>query len=588
MNRDQLHQFSRTFLDPLREKEFIAHSWSAYSSWLRAPLILLGLFVSIGMYLDHMWYQFGAHFFAFGSFRLSVTIVAFAVAYLCTKPQKSSRLDWSIAALQLYFLIFIIAMFYDRMYLNDNGIVSESFFTVLFVTYPLLVFYVIRGNILLALLNSSLALCVYITIIYLLPQVSLLNRITELLVFLFFIYYSLTLQRRLNTNEREQFALQQKQDAAVELAQKENLEKSRFIAGTSHDLRQPLHALSLHIDLLDNQLKGDFKSREYLDNAKTSISTLNGLLSALLDISKLDAKEVNFNKVHFRLDTLLEKLHTVYGNLTIRLRIHNPPRIAHTDPVVLERAIGNLLNNAIAHASGGDILLASRIKGNSISIEVWDQGPGIPEDQIDMIFSEYHQLPTTQSERRGGLGLGLSIVKRICRSLELGLSVRSTLNKGSKFSISVPIGDAEQLVTPPKSTAQTPSALMLAGRKLLLIDDEPEVRHAMQALFDSWGCEATIAKNRRELFSLIRPENVPDLIISDLNLPEEVTGEDLIEEIRNFYNKPIPAMLITGNTNYSIPDSPEEKQLLLLYKPLRAAQLRLAISRLLNSSTTAT
>jgi len=585
MDRDQLTDFSRTFRDSDREKEFVERSWKSYSASLRAPLILLGLFVSAGMYLDHMWYAFGVHFFAFASFRLSVTLASFYVAWLCFRERKPIWFDQLVWLLQFYFLIFIFAVFYDRMYLNDGGIVSESFFTVLFVTYPLLVFYVIRGSITYALVNSLLALATYTAIVEMLPQINLQNRITEILVFSFFIYYAFILQRRLNTEERKRFVLKQKQEAAIKLAKKESVEKSRFIAGTSHDLRQPLHALSLHMDLLDHQLESDHKARDYLNHAKTSISSLNELLTALLDISKLDARAVKFNLSHFHLHTMLERMYVVYSKLAsshgMTLRLHNPERVVHTDPIMLERALGNLLDNAIQHARGGNILMASRRRNGAVRIEVWDQGPGIPADQTERIFSEYHQLESAQSQRRGGLGLGLSIVRRICKALKLGLSVLSTPGKGSVFAIDVPAGDMSEADNLESEPFFPPGALSLSGKTIVLIDDDIEVRHAMQALFENWGCPAIIASDKADIFNKLSRDNIPDLIVSDLNLPGNVSGEALITEIRDYFREEIPAMLITGNTRAIQIDTPDHRKLLLLYKPLRAVQLRLAISRLL-------
>ncbi|MCP5358491.1 MAG: hybrid sensor histidine kinase/response regulator [Pseudomonadales bacterium] len=581
MDIDQLRHFSGTFADAQRERQFIAHAWPQYSQSLRMPLILLGVFVSAGLYLDHMWYAFGPHFLAFGLFRVSVSLAACLVVWLCYRPHKPAAMDALVALLQSYFLLFIFAVFYDRMFLNNNGIVSESFFTVMFVTYPLLVFYVVRGNILYALLNSLLALAIYIAIIEIMPQINLRNRITEVLVFMFFIYYSFTLQRRLNTEERTRFSLQERQETAIALAKKESLEKSRFIAGTSHDLRQPLHALSLHIDLLDGHLGADHAASESLQHAKSSISSLNELLSALLDISKFDAGAVTINAVHFRLDPLLEKLQGVYDKLAasqgMRIRLRNPCRVAYTDPIILERALGNLLNNAIQHAGQGDILLASRQRGDHLVIEVWDQGPGIPANQLERIFSEYQQLESAQSERRGGLGLGLSIVRRICDSLGLGLKVRSRPGRGSVFSIAVPVGDNARVETPDHSRPAISGALTLRGRRLLLIDDDVEVRHAMASLFGTWGCETLIARDRDDLFSRLSPEEVPDLIISDLNLPGEIDGDALVREIRDYYARPIPGLIITGNTGDTAEEQEDGNTLMRLYKPLRATQLRLAI-----------
>lgn len=582
MNKNLISDMTGTFKNAEREAEFIHAAWPQYALSLRSPLFFLAAFILIGGYLDYVWYGFSAHFYIFELIRIVIAGAIFVLAWQTFKKNKVIHFDIGIEVVQLLILFLWFAIFYDRTFFNNGGITSESFFTVLFVTYPLLVFYVIRGKIVYSLINSILALLTFVACLVLHPEVEVQFRITEILVFIFFIYYSFVLQRQLNTEERKRYSGEQKQEEALTLAKKESEEKTRFIAATSHDLRQPLHALSLYMDILDQSPINTGDSKDFLKHAKASVTSLNELLIALLDISKLDAGAVKFNMKHFQLDKLLEKIFVTYKSIAaskgLELRLHNHAFVVNTDAVMLERALGNLVNNAIQHSKSGKVLIACRKRGPSASIEIWDQGPGIPQQDLETIFTEYHQLSNSQSERRRGLGLGLAIVKRIDSALGFNLKVKSALGKGSKFSLSVPAG--ESINIEPAVDISDIGSLGLTNKKIMIVDDDIEVRYAMKVLVESWGCQTIVAKSHDDLFSQISLDEVPDAIISDLNLPDNINGEALIKSVREYFSQPIPAMLVTGNTKPLQSDFSGESEMMLLYKPLQATQLRLALSRL--------
>lgn len=582
MDTNLISDLTGTFENTEREAEFINSAWPQYADSLRSPLFLLAAFILLGGYLDYVWYGFSIHFYVFELIRIVIAGSIFLLSWQTFKIQKIVHFDIGIEIVQLLILFLWFAIFYDRTFLNNGGITSESFFTVLFVTYPLLVFYVIRGKIVYSLINSILALITFVACLVLHPAVEVQFRVTEILVFIFFIYYSFVLQRQLNTEERKRYSGEQKQEEALSLAKKESEEKTRFIAATSHDLRQPLHALSLYMDILDKSPANRGDSKDLVKHAKASVTSLNELLIALLDISKLDAGAVDFNVKHFQLDKLLEKIFVTYKSIAtnkgLDLRLHNHAFVVNTDAVMLERALGNLVNNAIQHSESGKILIACRKRGQSASIEVWDQGPGIPQQDLESIFTEYHQLSNSQSERRSGLGLGLAIVKRINSALGFNLEVKSTLGKGSKFSLSVPAG--ESINIEPAIDISDIGSLRLTGKKIMIVDDDIEVRYAMKILVESWGCKTIMAESHQDLFDQISLDEVPDAIISDLNLPDNINGETLIKNVRDFFSQSIPAMLVTGNTKPRQSEFSGESEMMLLYKPLQAAQIRLALSRL--------
>jgi signal transduction histidine kinase/CheY-like chemotaxis protein len=582
MEKDLISDLTGTFKNIEQETQFIHAAWPQYALSLRSPLLFLAAFILLGGYLDYTWYGFSAHFYVFEVIRIVTAGAVFLLSRQTFRTKKMAHFDLGIAIVQLLILFLWFAIFYDRTFFNNEGITSESFFTVLFVTYPLLVFYVIRGNIFYSFINSILALLTYVACVMLHPEAEVKFRLTEMLVFTFFIYYSFVLQRQLNTEERKRYSGEQKQKEALSLAKKESEEKTRFIAATSHDLRQPLHALSLYMDILEKSPINSGDSRDFVKHAKASVTSLNELLIALLDISKLDAGAVDFNVKHFQLDKLLEKIFITYKSVAenkgLILRLHNHPFVVNTDAVMLERALGNLVNNAIQHSKNGKILIACRKKGQSASIEVWDQGPGIPEQDLEDIFTEYHQLSNTESQRRSGLGLGLAIVKRIDSALGFNLEVKSRVGKGSKFSLSVPAG--ESINIEPAVDISDIGSLRLTNKKIMIVDDDVEVRHAMKMLMESWGCQTIVAASHQDLFNKISLDEIPDAIISDLNLPDNINGEILIKNIREYFSLPIPALLVTGNTKPRQNEFSGDSEMMLLYKPLQAAQLRLALSRL--------
>lgn len=583
MDKNVISDITGTFKNTEREAEFINAAWPQYALSLRSPLFLLATFILVGGYLDYVWYGFSTHFYIFEAIRIIIAGAIILLAWQTFGTHKVSHFDVAIEIVQLLILFLWFAIYYDRTFLNNGGITSESFFTVLFVTYPLLIFYVIRGKILYSLINSILALITFLVCLVLHPEIEVQFRITEILVFIFFIYYSFVLQRQLNTEERKRYSGEQKQEEALSMAKKESEEKTRFIAATSHDLRQPLHALSLYMEILDKSPANRADSKDLVKHAKASVTSLNELLIALLDISKLDAGAVDFNVKHFQLDQLLDKIFATYKNIAdskgLELRLHNHPFVVNTDAVMLERAIGNLVNNAIQHSNSGKVLIACRKKGESANIEIWDQGPGIPEQDLETIFTEYHQLSNSQSERRSGLGLGLAIVKRINSALGFNLKVNSKLGKGSRFSLSVPTGKPGSIQ--PAVDISDIGSLRLTSKKIVIVDDDIEVRYAMKVLLESWGCQTIVSKSHDDLFNQISLNEVPDAIISDLNLPDNINGETLIKNVRKFFSRKIPAMLVTGNTKPLPSEFSGESKMILLYKPLQAAQLRLALSRII-------
>lgn len=373
-------------------------------------------------------------------------------------------------------------------------------------------------------------------------------------------------------------------EQAREDAEQANFSKSKFLAAASHDLRQPLHALGLFVDALDSRISHP-EVRGIVDNIKISTESLASLFNALLDISKLDAGVLEPKVSDIPLRPLLQHLQTDYSmkaeNKGIKLRIADCGYVVRSDPAMLERILLNLLSNAIRYTKNGGVLLGCRRRGEQVNIEIYDSGIGISSEEIEKVFNEFYQVANPERDRRKGLGLGLAIVKRSCDLLGHSLEVNSVPGKGTVFRVTVP------LVSTHASNA--PVELIytddIKNARVLIIDDEAMIRTGMRSVLQQWGCQVFAAESADQALQLLLAEKIePDIILSDYRLREDKTGIEAIDTIRQFYNREIPAIIITGDT---APDRLREAKASgfhLLNKPVSSAKLRSLICYLLENS----
>lgn len=347
----------------------------------------------------------------------------------------------------------------------------------------------------------------------------------------------------------------EKQRAEQALASEEqaNLAKSRFLAAASHDLRQPLHSLRLFTTTLALQTSNS-QHKDLVAQIDSSVKSLEELFNALLDISKLDAGTVVVDKRHMHLDILLsqikEELTPIADERGLAFEVALEDHVLHTDALLLERLLRNLISNAIRYTDSGKVCISTqRSQDNSLVwITVADTGMGIPEADQMRVFDEFVQLDNEERDRNRGIGLGLSIVKRLGKLLDVPIELTSEEGKGSLFKVGVPMGDAAQIASSLPGSRPTAVNDHVGSLFVLVIDDEEEVCLAIESLLETWGCVVMSATSgTAALQQLAEIGEVPDIIVSDYRLRGEETGGDVVFDIRRSLARDIPAIILTGD-----------------------------------------
>ncbi|TAJ80267.1 MAG: response regulator [Gallionellaceae bacterium] len=330
-------------------------------------------------------------------------------------------------------------------------------------------------------------------------------------------------------------------------AENASLAKSKFLAAASHDLRQPIHALGLFLELIG---RGELSAtqREMLENARASTGASAEMLNTLLDFSRIEAGVITPQVRPFHLLPLLNKIESELAPLAIEKGLVFRSRETHaaalSDPVLVELILRNLVSNAIRYTERGGVLLACRARGDAVWLEVWDTGIGIPPAQQQEIFRDFHQLGNPERDRTKGLGLGLAIVDGLTRTLKHKLSVKSIPSNGSVFRLALPVSRAAVIADEPKTL---PGQAGKLHARVLVIDDDEAVRTGMLKLLVDWGCECTAVESIEDALAAART-NRPDVVISDYRLREQRTGAEAIAALRAECGDQLPALLITGDT----------------------------------------
>lgn len=373
---------------------------------------------------------------------------------------------------------------------------------------------------------------------------------------------------------------------AKDEAERANRAKSQFLAAASHDLRQPLHAMQMYITALQQKIHDKEILKIVEDIDAVSIST-GRLLNSILDVSQLEAGAVKPQFEDFPIQEILHRVARGFRPMSYRkgITLHIVPSRAYvrSDPILLEQIVGNFIANAIRYTEKGRVLLGCRRRAGKLSIEVLDTGPGIPKDQRDAIFDDFHQLDNKERDRGKGLGLGLAIVRRLSICLDHQIELSTKLNCGSRFAVVVELGKAPDILS---TTRQFETNLFdLKNISILLIEDDLIVLDATQKLLSSWNCKVICTKSAEEAAQAMSdPLNIPDIIIADYRLPGNVNGVQAIKNIATKLGFPIPAFIITGEADTSEVRKIADHGYHVLSKPVHPAKLRALISHLLQES----
>lgn len=383
-------------------------------------------------------------------------------------------------------------------------------------------------------------------------------------------------------NERK--AVELRLEEAREEADRANEAKSRFLAAASHDLRQPLQSLYLFTSVLHRHVGGDRKGLDALVRIERGLDILKGLLDGLLDLTRLDVNIIHPNWVAFPLKPMLDDIVAAYARVAASkgIVLTGGPladTLVFSDQVLLGRMIRNLVENALRYTEHGSIRLSCEVAGGIARIDVSDTGIGIPQDQLERIFEEFHQIGNPERDKARGLGLGLAIVQRLSRILDHPVEVRSQLGVGTTFSVRLPTA----LNAPCHPVAEEEEERLEdfgTGHRVVVIDDDPMVLLALNSMLEQWGFDVTIAGCGDSALAQLHPLLPPQLIIADYRLRGGKVGTDAIRVLRDACSAEIPAVVLTGETGAECATAAQSLGALVLHKPVTPRDLATAMRRL--------
>lgn len=360
--------------------------------------------------------------------------------------------------------------------------------------------------------------------------------------------------------------------------------KTTFVTSVGHDLLQPLNAARLALSALGD-LQAEPDGEVLVEQVDRCLVTLEDLIRTLLDLSKLDAGVMQPDLRTFELSDVMEPLARDFIYFAekrgLKLRIFPSRLTVRSDPLMLRRVLQNLLANALRYTSKGGVLVGARRRGDHVLVQVCDTGPGIAADRREAIFQEF-QREHSDTPGQTGFGLGLAIVRRFAQALNHPVRLASNIGRGSTFSVLLPLS-AEAPPPPEASPPLRAYQNLIAGAKILLIENEPSVSEAMLLLLERWGCDVAAAASGAEAIEKARAlDDPPEIIIADLHLNNGERGPQAIQAVRQVYGQDLPALLITADHSPRAEDEARRHKLEMLKKPVRPAELRSLLSFLLS------
>lgn len=390
-----------------------------------------------------------------------------------------------------------------------------------------------------------------------------------------------TLELRVRQRTGELTSAVEAQRAAKLEAEAANLSKTRFLAGASHDLLQPLNAARLFSSALAATPQPDPDARQLVERIDSALKNAEELLEGLLDTSRLDAGVLRPELAAVSAAWLCQSLHEQFAPLAaargLELRVHARDVWLHSDRRLLRRILQNFLANALRYTRHGGVLLSVRRRGDKAEWQVWDTGPGIAPEHVASVFDEFQRFDQPSPWGEKGLGLGLSICERIAHMLDHPIGVTSRLGCGSVFRLQVPLTDAQQ--TPAEAPA-SPPARDVAGLHVLCVDNDPAILDGMTALLQRWGIHTTTAPGLETALAAVRTR-CPDLILADFHLAEALDGLAVLDILRrDTGEEPVPGALLTADSSDELAQRARNAGYPILHKPVRPAMLRALIAAL--------
>jgi two-component system, sensor histidine kinase len=376
--------------------------------------------------------------------------------------------------------------------------------------------------------------------------------------------------------------------AAKEAAEAANVSKTRFIAAASHDVLQPLNAAHLSISALAD-LQTTRQGITLVRQVEQSLETMNDLLRTLLDISKLDSGVMRPEVTNLPLDAILDSLRSDFQPIAaaknLHIRFRPTEAVVRSDRSMLRRILQNIISNAIRYTREGGVLIGSRRRGTMLRIDIVDTGIGIPQDQFEAIFEEFHRgtiPPGIDAGHQAGLGLGLSIVQRMVSALGHHIAFTSKEGHGTVFHLYVPYGEvALHKPTAIEYAPKRPSGNSLFGTNILLIENDRSVMEAMLTLLESWHCSVRMAADGSEAIGLLSDRAWrPDMVIADQHLDNGDLGSVTIDHIRYYLRANLPALIVTADPSEKLVERCRNLNIEVMRKPLKPAQLRALMAHL--------
>ena len=362
------------------------------------------------------------------------------------------------------------------------------------------------------------------------------------------------------------------------------LTRSKFLAAASHDLRQPVQSLVLLLAAL-KQVSDPERIASVVALMEDSLDGLNGLLNSILDISRIDAGVVAPEFASVDVGRMLHRLAHWYEPQSqlanLRVRIHcQPGLLARTDAGLLERLLRNLIENAIRYTDRGGVLIAARRRGDQIRIDIVDSGIGIPADKLEDIFEEFFQVDNPARDRMQGIGLGLAIVSRLAQLIGATVRVRSREGRGTCLSVMVPFE---------RAAAEMPKPVVgqddVTSRRILVIEDDNEVRRGLELLLQSWHCTVISAPSGEEALALGESEGWRfDAIIADHRLGAGLSGSASAAEIGQRAGRAVPTLILTGDTDPARISEVHASGFAMMHKPVAAEVLKQRLAALLQGA----